>query len=429
MPTRGAVEDLQTGVDIAALERQAADLETQAARLGVQVSELARRRANTQLVIATLEETLRRTAADLADQNLQASVSGVEAAQAELDGAYDRALALGIDPQAGGGLRRAGSPTSGLSISGVFNGVALPAEDFRSADLDDAASSLLQRRQAAARRLLAAASEPVVGMIQWVNLLRVRPADAGARAPARPPAVITPLGLYLRLVDAVHQVHTRTALQSVRDVAATINQQYRQASELASLEFARLEDVAPGEIQWFDAKSPSLFVREMLESLPADKRQQVIGAVPFRLTTGAVGLDERGVYRLSDPDAAYYVIHMLVPPSINVSPALVHVGPHQPPSTTQLFFYLVPPADSFGAPRCPGGTPAAPGRLATVLRPDADASGSGLGRGHRETARRLEIVRDHGRRGRLDLLARSTPSLTPTRNDSSVSPSSGTTFQ
>jgi hypothetical protein len=339
---RGKVDDLQTGVDIAALEVQAADLEAQAAQLGVQVSGLAQKKADLRLLSATLERTLRQTAVQMSDQNLKAAVMAVEIAQTELDQVYAWALSLGIDPFVKRSHRLAGPGTVSLGFRGVLDGLVPPAQALQ---LEDTG---LQQQYAATRLVLSDLSEPVVGMIQWVNLLRLTPTQPEkSTTPSAATATggnatlakdLSALGLYLELIDALRQAPPNAALKRVRELASSIDKFYVENDPVASLEFAKYSAVKCREIYWFDSPRESVFDNMFLEGVPEKERIKVIAAVSFRLTRGRVpiGPEGRGSYKLDDDDAAYYVIHTHGPDSVNVSPDVSI-------DTSPLFFYLIPP--------------------------------------------------------------------------------------
>jgi hypothetical protein len=355
---REKLDDFQTGVDIATLVSQAADLEARAAQLGVQVSELARKKANLRLLCATFEQTLRQTSKKMADKNLEAAVIAVETAQAELDQAYARALALGIDPFKLRTRRLAGRGAIGLGLRDVLDGLAPPAEALRLLESGNPGGlSDLQQQQAAARRLVANLAEPVVGMIQWVNLLRLNSTQPENGTPLAMPALsgqivpkpkdLSALGLYLDLLDTIRQTKPNSALEGVRGLAASIDKFYLEKVVSAGFEFAKYSNVMGRDLYWFDAPKNSVFDITFLEDLPEGVRLQVIAAVSFRLTRERVPIDARGAgaYKLGDSDAAYYVIHTQGPDSVNVSPQLVNVPPNALTDTAPLFFYLVPPKD------------------------------------------------------------------------------------
>lgn len=263
---RDELEDKVTEVEIADYEAKADALFAKAAEARVQQADLRDSQARLRLE-AALEIYLNTlTEEERASALVRAEMRRVESGELALVQAYEKCLALGFNP---------------LSVTAEPDGYGevsfrRPLSSF--ADL----GAQLGPRDAGN------AADSLVGMIQWANLLGVRPADAKK----------SPAGLYFRLVEAL-TVDGRpgggmSLADELNDIQAGVDEgltalklgpELAQVGETGAITFDQIQWLDRPELtdQQRDALAPLMRAeREALLSRVADVyKERVIGVLPF----------------------------------------------------------------------------------------------------------------------------------------------------
>lgn len=278
---KGELEDRDTEAKIANYEAEAARLRAEAADLNYNIAAKRQERARLLIQAARLQGEMAQLSDQQAKIKIDAAAESLKLAEADLRTAYNECLIRGINPLAQESAESAAQRQAmAVRVRGLLAGYRDDTDLYNKAVVDRMASD-------------------VVGMIQWINLLRLQQGPettprtrvieegGGSREPR------TSLDWY----SAVLQALTSTQRPYVKDAKAENHVAGRLqliAEELESLfqdnagnnADVRIEtrQVSFDQIRWFrsrnDAELASLF-----PDVPDELRKQVIGTFRLRVST------------------------------------------------------------------------------------------------------------------------------------------------
>jgi hypothetical protein len=265
-------------------EARAADLLAEAAGLSVDQAERRLRRSLLGREAARLSFEINELGDKYAETRVRAAQRALEIAETDLRRAYDACLIRGINPRAPKGRRDVNSLGAGAEVR--FRGLLAGYSDA-----EDTHRRLVLDRMAG----------DVVGMIQWVHLLRLTP-DKDAR---------TPVDWYVQMIGVVNDRQKPLYLdEKAKPEAHVVGELLAIADQLDKLfsdkaaERTRVETatgkVAFARIDWLD-RIGDFERRRLRELFPlGERRESLLGSFRFRLTTDRPDADR--VHPFADYD-------------------------------------------------------------------------------------------------------------------------------
>lgn len=247
------LQDTKDMEQVATFEAEAAALFAAASVVRVDQAERRARRAHLGLVAARQSLEISQLGDEKAARQVKAARLALELAETDLRRVYQACLNRGINPR----IKEAKPASVGAArFRGLLAGDR--ADDRERVVIDRLASD-------------------VVGMIQWVHLLRFSPGRDESKDPVK---------LYLRLIQAV------SSRQKASAVAKNLESIATKLDELYSTEAVKRIEIEPAtgkipfnRVTWLDRVS-AIESRRLEELFPVgSRRESLLGAFRFRLTT------------------------------------------------------------------------------------------------------------------------------------------------
>ncbi len=263
------LEDRNTETKIATYESEAARLKLDAASLGLGSAEKQRERASLIVESARLQGEIARTTEEQATLNAQIAEFAVTAAKTELQRAYREALLHGLNPEIPEGAADSSFPDRKLSLESLLSGELDPSDEGK-------------------RSLVRRIASDLVGMIQWAELLRLKP-KAGAPGPASPAdayrtviEILTTNLPFFTTKDADPKDHKAGRLDSLSSQMAQL---YRdRAGEQAKVMIQSKKIGLKQDIRWIGLRSDR-DLDLLFPTLDQSLRHQILGVFNLRFAT------------------------------------------------------------------------------------------------------------------------------------------------
>jgi hypothetical protein len=247
------LQDKEDMKQVATFEAEAATLFAEASGIRINQAEQRARRAHLWLEAARQSLEISRLGDEKAARQVKAARLALELAETDLRRAYQACLNRGINPR----IKEAKPTSPGAArFRGLLAG---------------------ERADERERVVIDRLASDVVGMIQWVHLLRLTPGEDESKDPVK---------LYVRLIQTV------SSPQKASDVAKHLEVMATTLDELYSTEAVKRIEIEPAtgkipfsRVTWLD-RIGTIESRRLEELVPVGyRRESLLGAFRFHLTT------------------------------------------------------------------------------------------------------------------------------------------------